>query len=69
MIVAVGLKVRAAEADSVVKVDPSVLPWTVSVCVRLCQLDGSLSTTSLTLTTEPRSIWIHWGKALLALSQ
>ncbi|QYC39132.1 hypothetical protein Nocox_07535 [Nonomuraea coxensis DSM 45129] len=67
--VAAGLKVWVAEAAIVVNVEPFALPWTVSVCVRLGQPAGSLSTSRLTLALVPRSTWIHCGKALFADSQ
>ncbi len=50
-------------------VEPLALPRTVSVWVRAPQEEGSLRTSLFTLTAAPRSTWIHWGKALLALSQ
>ncbi len=67
--VAVGLKVWVAEGSRVVKVVPLVLPWTVRVWVRVGQPVGSLSTARLTVAVVPRSIWIHWGKALPVDSQ
>jgi hypothetical protein len=66
-----GLKTYPALAFRVVKVDPLVLPCTVSVWVRVCHAaaGGSLRTAWLTLTAEPRSTWSHCGNALLLLSQ
>ena len=54
-----------------VKLEPSVLPWTVIVWVRVAQaVDGGRSSTILlTLVAEPRSTWSHCGNALSVLSE
>jgi hypothetical protein len=67
----VGLKVYVADATSVEKFVPSVLPSTDRVWVRVAHdVDGgSLSTTLLMLFDAPRSACTHCGKALLLLSQ
>jgi len=64
-----GSKEYVAAATSVVKLELSTLPSTESVSVRPPQPDGSLRVTLLMATDEPRSTWIHCGKALLLLSQ
>ena len=64
-----GSKTRPAEADSVANEEPSTLPWTDSVCVRVPQPAGSRSTTRLTDAAEPRSTWSHCGNVPLTLSQ
>ena len=53
------------------QVEPSVEPRTVRVWLRVAQAvaGGSLMTTRPMLVAQPRSVWIHWGKALLLLSQ
>ncbi len=40
-----GLKTYCAEDLSVAKLLPSSLPWSASVCLRVCQPSGSRSTT------------------------
>lgn len=57
-----GLNTRAAEADRVLKLLPSVLPWTASVWVRASQAAGSFSTTWSTSKRPPRSTLTHCGK-------
>jgi hypothetical protein len=66
-----GLNVYPAEATTVVKVVPSLLPSTLNVCVRVAHdVDGGKVTTILlTLVDAPRSTCSHCGKALFALSQ
>src|SRR3979409_1589182 len=66
-----GSNVRPAEADSVVKLLPSVLPRIDSVWVRVdhAASGGSFSVTLPMLVAAPRSTCTHCGKALLALSQ
>ena len=66
-----GLKAYPALAFRVLKLEPLVLPCTVSVWVRVAHAaaGGSLRMVWLTLTAEPRSTWSHCGKALLLLSQ
>jgi hypothetical protein len=66
---AAGSKVYPADPTTVANVDPSVLPSTERVWVRVPQPDGSFSTSRLTATTAPRSTCIHCGKTLLTLSQ
>lgn len=57
-----GSKRWAAEADSAVNDEPSVLPSTARVWVRASQAAGSFSTTSSTRTAPPRSTRTDWGK-------
>jgi hypothetical protein len=66
-----GSKVRPADAERVLKLDPLVPPCTLRVCVRAPHTDagGSFSTTWSTATLLPRSICTHCGKALDGLSQ
>jgi hypothetical protein len=66
-----GLNVYPADPTIVEKSDPSVLPWTDSVWVRVVYEDdgGRSSTIRLKLLAAPRSTWSHCGNALLVLSQ
>jgi hypothetical protein len=66
-----GLNTRPADAESVLNDVPSVLPCTLSVCVRVAHADGggNFSTTWSIATPPPRSTWIHCGKTLFGLSQ
>lgn len=62
-------KAYAWEAVRSVNAVPFVLPWIFRVWLRAPQPSGRRSTTRSTRTEEPRSAWIHCGRALLALSQ
>src|SRR6185503_16721454 len=64
-----GLKLYVADARTVLKLTPSVLPRMDSVWSRAPQPAGSWSTIRLALWAEPRSTCTHCGNALFWLSQ
>ncbi len=64
-----GLKTYPLEGARSEKLLPLVLPCTERVCVLVSQPVGSFRTSLFVASEEPRSAWIHWGKALLPLSQ
>ncbi len=56
-----GPNTYCAEDLSVAKLLPSSLPWSASVCLRVCQPSGSRSTTCRTRLLLPRSVCTHWA--------